>query len=69
MAGGDGVCTMFGQTGSGKTYTMSGVLQTSADELFSSQEVKLGDIEVSWFERSLTGRRERERPERHLQVV
>eukprot|EP00195_Chlamydomonas_chlamydogama_P015896 CAMPEP_0202911688 /NCGR_PEP_ID=MMETSP1392-20130828/55658_1 /ASSEMBLY_ACC=CAM_ASM_000868 /TAXON_ID=225041 /ORGANISM="Chlamydomonas chlamydogama, Strain SAG 11-48b" /LENGTH=340 /DNA_ID=CAMNT_0049602299 /DNA_START=141 /DNA_END=1159 /DNA_ORIENTATION=+ len=56
MAGGNGVCTMFGQTGSGKTYTMSGVLEAAADELFGSQEVKLGAIQVVMSCYEVTGK-------------
>ncbi|EEY53221.1 kinesin-like protein [Phytophthora infestans T30-4] len=34
MGGGKSVCMMYGQTGSGKTYTMSGLFQFVANDLF-----------------------------------
>lgn len=34
MDGGKAVCMMYGQTGSGKTYTMGGLFQYIAEDLF-----------------------------------
>ncbi|TMW65878.1 hypothetical protein Poli38472_003643 [Pythium oligandrum] len=42
MEGGKAVCMMYGQTGSGKTYTMGGMMEYVADDLF--MEV-VGDVD------------------------
>ncbi|KAK1935042.1 Diatom spindle kinesin-1 [Phytophthora citrophthora] len=42
MEGGKAVCMMYGQTGSGKTYTMSGLFQFIADDLFTEL---VGDVD------------------------
>ncbi|KAG1692835.1 hypothetical protein DVH05_024448 [Phytophthora capsici] len=42
MEGGKAVCMMYGQTGSGKTYTMSGLFQFIANDLFMEL---VGDVD------------------------
>ena len=41
-----GICSMlsYGQTGSGKTFTMSGLLNLMAEDLFNHEDVKNGEI-------------------------
>ena len=34
----------YGQTGSGKTFTMSGLLNLMAEDLFNHEDVKNGEI-------------------------
>ena len=34
----------YGQTGSGKTFTMSGLLNLMAEDLFNREDVKNGEI-------------------------
>ena len=35
---------MYGQTGSGKTYTMRGIFEAAAQDLFAALDVAAGDI-------------------------
>lgn len=44
MEGGKSVCMMYGQTGSGKTYTMGGLFQYIAEDLFLEA---VGDVVFS----------------------
>lgn len=44
MEGGKSVCMMYGQTGSGKTYTMGGLFQYIAEDLFLEA---VGDVDFS----------------------
>lgn len=44
MEGGKAVCMMYGQTGSGKTYTMGGLFQYIAEDLFTEA---VGSVDFS----------------------
>lgn len=44
MDGGKSVCMMYGQTGTGKTYTMGGLFQFIAEDLFTEL---VGNVDFS----------------------
>src|SRR5690349_13743258 len=44
MDGGKAVCMMYGQTGSGKTYTMGGLFEFIAEDLFTEA---VGSVDFS----------------------
>merc|ERR1711920_960545 len=56
MNGGRSVCMMYGQTGSGKTYTMNGMQQCVANDLFLEPEGSI-DFKIAVSVVEITGRK------------